>query len=318
MTATNDRAPAPDAASPPADEQRSATAGTGPGPATPHPAPAADETAAATVRLRPPSAADASVAARPDLPAEAEPGASGTAKPSQPDGAQATTVVELPSDALPGPATHEHGSADDQYSATVLASHWIQRPESDTKALTTLPTRPSPAPNPRSDRVEDTVLRFGPGVAAAVAHRTHLTLSLAPTAPTPPHRRGRLRRHALPALVVIAVLAFLAWQRPGTSVGVRDVAVSVRHPVLACDETADIVGVVTTDGRPGTFPYRWVRSDGSTSGVLRETVTRGQKQARLHLLWTFQGKGRYAARAELHLLSATHRTVGTTLAYDCR
>jgi len=35
------------------------------------------------------------------------------------------------------------------------------------------------------------------------------------------------------------------------------------------------------------------------------------------LLWTFQGDGSYAARAELHLLSPVRRTVSTKLTYHC-
>jgi hypothetical protein len=46
-------------------------------------------------------------------------------------------------------------------------------------------------------------------------------------------------------------------------------------------------------------------------------VVRGRKQARLHLLWTFQGKGHYAAQAELHILSPIDRKVVTHLTYDC-
>jgi hypothetical protein len=80
----------------------------------------------------------------------------------------------------------------------------------------------------------------------------------------------------------------------------------------------DIVGLVRTNGRPGTLSYRWTRSDGTASGVLREGVVRGQRQARLHLLWTFQGEGHYTARAELQILSPAHRTVVTEFTYDCR
>ncbi|MGY1499570.1 hypothetical protein ACW4TU_23815 [Streptomyces sp. QTS52] len=218
----------------------------------------------------------------------------------------------------------EPGSADAEYSATVLASHWIQRPESDdtlveppsTQVLPTptpTPTRPTPQTLP--DRVEGTVLRFGPGVTAAVAHRSHRTLP-ALTQPSAPSRR-RLRRHALPALVLVCVIAFLAWQRLGPSVAVRTVEASARPAVLGCDGTADIVGLVATNGRPGTLSYRWTRSDGTASGVLREVVVRGQRQARLHLLWTFQGKGHYAAQARLRILSPVDRTVISHLTYDC-
>ncbi|MFD3620730.1 hypothetical protein ACFWWT_36970 [Streptomyces sp. NPDC058676] len=218
----------------------------------------------------------------------------------------------------------EPSSADAEYSATVLASHWIQRPEPDTTlvgppATGILPTptptpTPTPAPTP-PDRVEGTVLRFGPGVTAAVAHRTHMTLPAVPPPLVPPRRR--LRRHALPALVLVSVIAFLAWQRHGPAVAVRTASVTARPTVLGCDATADIVALVATNGRPGTLSYRWTRSDGTASGVLREVVVRGQTQARLHLLWTFQGKGHYTARAELRVLTPTHRTVTAQLTYEC-
>ncbi|MGC9538303.1 hypothetical protein [Streptomyces sp. UG1] len=217
------------------------------------------------------------------------------------------------------PAPAEPGSGDAEYSATVLASHWIQRPEPD-ETLVEHPSGPAdagtgPPPPTPPDRIEGTVLRFGPGVTAAVAHRTHRTLPGVPPPPAP-HRR-RPRRHALPALVVLCVLAFLAWQRLGPSVEVSRVTVTARPTALGCDGTADVVALVATNGRPGTLSYRWIRSDGTTSGVLTEVMERGQAQARLHLLWTFQGKGHHTARAELRILSATPRTATAHFTYDC-
>ncbi|KUN79921.1 hypothetical protein AQJ66_27220 [Streptomyces bungoensis] len=219
---------------------------------------------------------------------------------------------------MKGPAddpTHAP-TPDADYSATVLASHWIQRPEPDGDG--TLPEEPSAGraqPGPEADRAQGSVLRFGPGVTAAVAHRTHRTLpALAAPAAAP---RRRLRRHALPALVVLLVLAFLAWQRLGPPVAVRTVAVRAEPAALGCGGTADIVGLVTTNGRPGTLSYRWIRSDGTASGVLREVVVRGQRQARLHLRWTFQGEGRRTARADLRILSPAHRPVAAHLTYAC-
>ncbi|MFE6828386.1 hypothetical protein [Streptomyces sp. NPDC057690] len=210
-----------------------------------------------------------------------------------------------------------HGSADAEYSATVLASHWIQRPEPEATLVGPPATEilPTPTPTPTPDRVEGTVLRFGPGVTAAIAQRTHRTLPAVP--PPAVHSRRRLRRHALPALVLVLVIAFLAWQHLGPSVAVRSVEVTARPTVLGCDGTADVVGLVNTNGRPGTLSYRWTRSDGTASGVMQEVVVRGQRQARLHLLWTFQGPGHYAAWAELHILSPVDRTVTSHLTYDC-
>jgi hypothetical protein len=210
-----------------------------------------------------------------------------------------------PNDSPAGPAA--------EYSATVLGSHWIQRPEPDD---TDVPRSPAGPDATRPDRIEGSVLRFGPGVTAAVAHRTSQTL---PTTPTPPAPSGRrLRKHALPTLVVLAVLAFLAWQRFGQPVEISRVAVTARPTVLGCDDTADIVGLVTTNGRPGTLSYRWLRSDGTASRVLHEVMVRGQRQARLHLRWTYQGRGYRAAQAELRILAPVHRSTIAHFTYDCR
>jgi hypothetical protein len=207
-------------------------------------------------------------------------------------------------------------SPDDEYSATVLASHWIQRPDSpDTLALTGSSTTVAlsvPAiGETRPDRVEGTLLRFGPGVNADTVRRVTEVPRAVPV------RRRTWRRHALPAVVLLAVVAFLLWHRSAPAIGVDDVKVASASPSPGCDETADVTATVTTNGRPGTLAYRWVRSDGTFSAVLHEDMTRHQEVARLHLLWTFQGNGRYAARAELHLLSPVRRTVSTELAYHC-
>ncbi|MEU7719089.1 hypothetical protein [Streptomyces tibetensis] len=202
--------------------------------------------------------------------------------------------------------------ADAEYSATVLASHWIQRPEADETLAEQAATEEAPARPASPDRVEGTVLRFGPGVTAAVHHRT---LPAVPPPPAP--RERRLRRHALPALVVLCVLALLAWQRLGPPLAVSTVTVGARPTSLGCDGTADLVALVTTNGRPGTLSYRWIRSDGTASGVLKEVLAPGQRQARLHLRWTFQGTGHRTARAELRILSGTPRTVTTGFTYDC-
>lgn len=204
-----------------------------------------------------------------------------------------------------------HASAEpgrpDEYSATVLGSHWFQRPQG--------------AVDVPPDRVEGEVLRFGPGVTAAVRGRTsggRTTAQLwhAPPPPPPPRRRT-LRRYALAAVVLAAVLAFLAWQRFGPEVSVRRVTVAAPGETLGCDGTADIVAAVDTDGRPGTVTYRWERSDGTTSGILREKLARNQKEARLHLLWTFHGRGEHRATARLEVLSPTPHTASTTFTYRC-
>ncbi|MFD7321579.1 hypothetical protein ACFV9D_10930 [Streptomyces sp. NPDC059875] len=202
----------------------------------------------------------------------------------------------------------------DEYSATVLGSQWFERP----------------AEGVAPDRVEGEVLRFGPGVTAAVRRRSgggggptteqiwHGTLPGRTTSgPPPPARRPGLGRYALAGVVLLAVLAFLAWQRLGPTVSVHGVTVTAPRQPLGCDGTADVVAVVDTDGRPGTVTYRWERSDGTTSGQLRETVARDQKQARLHLLWTFRGQGEHRATARLVIVSPTRHTAETRFVYRC-
>ncbi|MEU9860014.1 hypothetical protein AB0D99_04005 [Streptomyces sp. NPDC047971] len=200
----------------------------------------------------------------------------------------------------------------DEYSATVLGSQWFERPVEDVPP----------------DRVEGEVLRFGPGVTAAVrrgavdgpttAQIWHGTPPGEDAGGAPRRRSRGLGRYALAGVVLLAVLAFLAWQRLGPTVSVRGVTVTAPSEPLACDGTADIVAVVDTDGRPGTVTYRWERSDGTTSGLMRERVARDQTQARLHLLWTFRGRGEHRATARMVIVSpAPEHTAETSFTYRC-
>ncbi|MFD5616868.1 hypothetical protein [Streptomyces yangpuensis] len=190
--------------------------------------------------------------------------------------------------------------SDEEYSATVLGSHWFSGPPQPQEAV--------------PDRVEGSVMRFGPGVTAAMPAPFPVVVPVV----VPSRRRGAgLRRYALAAVVLAAVLAYLGWQRFGPGIEVREVAVTTDPAGPACDATADVVAVVGTNGRPGTLTYRWVRSDGTKSEELTERVPRGQREARLHLLWTFRGTGSYQAKAELQLLSPGQRTAAVNFTYRC-
>ncbi|WP_197363958.1 hypothetical protein, partial [Streptomyces clavuligerus] len=225
----------------------------------------------------------------------------------------------------PPPERSPDATGDEHDSATALGSHWFERPgsrppgaESPTLVQGAVPEDAAP------DRVEGEIRRFGPGVTAAdQAPPTADTAVTAVTAaalwhggPPPPggrHRGSRLRglrRYALAAVVLVAVLGVLLWQRYGQPITVERVAARADAVTLGCEGTADIVGVVGTNGQPGTLVYRWVRSDGTTSDLLREKVTRGQHRAELRLLWTFTGRGDIGARAELRIVSpsAHHST----------
>ncbi|MFE2284306.1 hypothetical protein ACFXDJ_09035 [Streptomyces sp. NPDC059443] len=210
---------------------------------------------------------------------------------------------------------------EDDYSATVLGSHWItgppQDPEQDTAQLPAQTKRfdvPGDVPGgAEPDRVEGSVLRFGPGVTAA----RPAPFPLEP-APSPRRRPGEWRRYTLAAVVLLAVLVYLGWQHYGPALEVRDVTVATDPKGPPCDTTADVVAVVRTNGRAGVLTYRWLRSDGTRSAQLTERVPSGQQEARLHLLWTFQGAGTYPAKAELQLVSPTQRTAAAEFTYRCR
>ncbi|MFE2145911.1 hypothetical protein ACFXA3_29985, partial [Streptomyces sp. NPDC059456] len=178
------------------------------------------------------------------------------------------------------------------------------------------PTEPPTQPQPQDvapDRVEGPVLRFGPGVTAALPAPFPVVAE-----PVVRRPRGEWRRYTLAVVVLLAVLAYLAWQRYGPALEVRDVTVATAGAQgPGCDSTADVVAVVRTNGRAGTLTYRWIRSDGTRSEQLTERVPGGGKEARLHLLWTFQGRGTYAAEAKLQLVSPGQRTAATRFTYHC-
>ncbi|MGP3953208.1 hypothetical protein [Streptomyces sp. 7N604] len=188
-----------------------------------------------------------------------------------------------------------------------------------------------PASSPPADAApqgEGMVLRFGPGVTGSALARNsttavdiwHGTLAGQPHGPgqSGKRRRGGLRRYTLAGAILIAVIGFLLWQRLGPGLAVESVAVRTGPKGPACDDTADVIGVVRTNGAPGTIEYRWVRSDGTISGTLRERLTQGQREARLHLLWTFRGRGSHEARAELRITSPGAHTASTRFTYNCR
>ncbi|MFC4943148.1 hypothetical protein [Pseudonocardia sp. GCM10023141] len=103
------------------------------------------------------------------------------------------------------------------------------------------------------------------------------------------------------ALIAIGVLAFLLTRPAPLQVSVATVAPAA-DPGTSCGATVDVVGTITTNGRPGAITYQWVRSDGQVSGELTQSVADGATSTQVHLLWTFSGSGRYPASATLRVL----------------
>ncbi|GAA0358421.1 hypothetical protein NE235_17825 [Actinoallomurus spadix] len=141
-------------------------------------------------------------------------------------------------------------------------------------------------------------LRFGPGVPAEVAKRW-----------SGAGRRRRLGRRIAGGLLTlgVAVLAgLIVWWllRGGPGVAVTGVSVSAPATTQSCDTTVRLVGTIRTNGGYGDVRYRWRRSDGQVSGVLSESMRKGQRSVQVPLRWTVKGEGTLHAVATLEIVGS--------------
>lgn len=214
--------------------------------------------------------------------------------------------------------------------------HQEQQPWTPSTAPTT-PLAPPTQPLPGLDMAHPTVnlaapapgelLRFGPGVpvpatildlgqAAAVWRGENQPVAGGGNDDTR-RRRRRLISWLLPLLVLIAVLAILLWQHSGSALVVTDASVQAASPSLTCDGTATVTATMHTNGAEGTITYRWHRSDGTVSDVLRQQTTKGSTDVHVVLLWSFHGRGTVHATATLEVLSPSGLSESASFEYLC-
>ena len=155
------------------------------------------------------------------------------------------------------------------------------------------------------------VVRFGPGVPAVLAPPVAL---LEAPAPARKLRRDRALNATL-TLTLAAIVIWLLW--PAGPLHVRAVSVRSSGAVVACNSSADVVATVRTNGKAGQLKYRWTRNDGSASGTLVQSLTRGQHSVNLHLTWTFRGPGTYDARATVQLITPSTSSATVNFRYAC-
>ncbi|MFI8242779.1 hypothetical protein ACIF83_36965 [Streptomyces sp. NPDC085866] len=157
-------------------------------------------------------------------------------------------------------------------------------------------------PVPAGEDSGEILLRFGPGIPAD--EQDVLRARWRTEAAVPARQRSR-RRHRgwVISTAVVAMAAVLLWLllRPTPAPAVVAVRVQAPAGTLHCGRTADLVGVVTTDGRGGPVTYRWLRGDGQDSGELVRTAHRGERRLRVHLRWTVRGPGRFQGTARLRI-----------------
>ncbi|MCB8901831.1 MULTISPECIES: hypothetical protein [unclassified Streptomyces] len=177
---------------------------------------------------------------------------------------------------------------------------------------------PAPAPAGVGDR--DILLRFGPGVPRGGQESLRAVWPVA--APVPRRRRLRRRRAGrLGAAAVLTALAVVLWLllRPTSGPTVATVEVKAPTQRLSCGQTADLIGIMTTDGSGGPITYRWLRSDGQESGELTHTVRRGDHKVTVHLQWTVRGPGLFRGTARLQVLGPAGSPIEGegTFSYSC-
>ncbi|MGC4985750.1 hypothetical protein ACLQ18_34800 [Streptomyces sp. DT193] len=174
-------------------------------------------------------------------------------------------------------------------------------------------------PPPTGEDDGEILLRFGPGIPLEDQDvlRAQWRTALVPP-DRRPHRRRRRAWIATTAFLTAAAVLLWLLLRPSPVPTVT--AVEVRSPVgrLHCGQTADLVGVVTTDGRGGPVTYHWLRSDGHDSGELVRTARRGERRVTVHLRWTVRGPGSFRGTARLRIVHQPGPTEAeATFSYAC-
>lgn len=202
---------------------------------------------------------------------------------------------------------------------------------SQTMAITTQPATAYEPGDALEDHrpVDPTVMRFGPGVPGARNGELNANVVAAwhgePGQPRrggdasagPRSRRRRFRNWLLPAAVLVAVLIYVLWPRHSAPIAVLGTQVTTGSTGPACDRVVTYTGTIETNGNSGTITYRWLRSDGTTSGPFQQSVAAGEKAVQVTLRWTIAGHGAFRATASLQILSPAQPTATATVAYSC-
>lgn len=177
--------------------------------------------------------------------------------------------------------------------------------------------------------LEETYVHFGPGVpmtppadrATAIWRGQEEPGPGASGATTVRTARPRGQRWIAPITVlilVIAIVAYFLWGKAPSSMTVTGVSVRTSSATVACSGQETLTGVIATDGGAGVLTFQWVRSDGTKSAVLDQTVNAGEKLTDVTLLWTFDGTGSLHATAVLNVLGpgAPH-SASVSFIYSC-
>ncbi|SEK20019.1 hypothetical protein [Streptacidiphilus jiangxiensis] len=181
---------------------------------------------------------------------------------------------------------------------------------------------PAAAPEASAEAAPDPgLIRFGPGVPDPKTART-IAVWKGEVAPEPEVQEEKKRNGWLfwvPVLLVF--LGLLAWWLYGllapAQLKLTAASVQVAPAAVSCGGKATVTATVTTDGSGGSFHYRWLRSDGTDSGWLTETVAVGTRTVQLPLIWSLSGPGTFAGRATLEVQDHPALTRTGSFSYSC-
>ncbi|MEV4335098.1 hypothetical protein AB0K02_32100 [Streptomyces sp. NPDC049597] len=223
------------------------------------------------------------------------------------------------------PATHGQAEDDPEY----LTTGWsVSSGDSSASRSDVLPTAPTlwktglyPLSPPGAREQAPTVRLTDEEQASGTVVTTVWRGGPPAIPPRRRRRRARIRKRLLPVLLAAAVCAVLLSLRvppERAATKVTEVTVRAEPAEVGCNGTAEVVAKARTNGAPGMIRYRWLRSDGTVSGELTQSVSAHQKEARLVLRWTFNGRGTQRASAVVDILSPTPHTASAAFTYRCR
>lgn len=140
----------------------------------------------------------------------------------------------------------------------------------------------------------------------------------------PSHRRvskanagRRLFLWLIAMLAILGIFGAINWNRPMDKLRIIGLTATARPETLTCNQSTSVVAKIDTNGAPGSIRYLWVRSDGTDSGLLHQTVYRGQREVKIPLYWNFHGRGIHKIVATVEILSPAIYTASAPLTYRC-
>jgi hypothetical protein len=237
------------------------------------------------------------------------------------------TPQDEPRDALPtdGSTVHlrpQHHAAPPPDLSTVRLGGGYGTPM---PAYEATPTVFVPTPPPGEQPEPESLIRFGPGVPDPKTARTMAVwqgrgpagAAAGAAAEAGGPRKRTLGGLVLAGVVLLAVVGFLLWEHFGSSLTISSVTVTAKQAALSCDGTEQLTATVQTNGGYGTIHYQWLRSDGTKSGLLTQTVPSGLHQVSLPLRWTVQGQGNLQATATVEITAPGTHSASGGFNYSC-